>query len=161
MPACQHFNRKRFQDTNCRTFRNPDGSEKCEGTGKFFRGSDSIERNVGGLVLGCPTSIANGDGRAAPRLHLVQLGTGRENLESLAASGQEYLAPCCDRKVSAVIRSGRRGPAHGRGDCMALAPCKSGSTTSVSLLCGGRTVRFLFFKGKCWTSACAITAGMS
>jgi hypothetical protein len=25
--------------------------------------------------------IANGDGRAAPRLHLVQLGTGPENFE--------------------------------------------------------------------------------
>jgi hypothetical protein len=35
---------------NCRAFRNPDGSEKCEGTSKFFRRSDSIGRKVGGLV---------------------------------------------------------------------------------------------------------------
>jgi hypothetical protein len=36
---------------NCRVFRNPDGSEKFKGTSQFFRRSDSIERNVGGLVL--------------------------------------------------------------------------------------------------------------
>jgi len=36
---------------NCRAFRNPDGSEKCQVTSQFFRRSDSIERKVGGLVL--------------------------------------------------------------------------------------------------------------
>src|SRR5258706_14863769 len=44
---------------------------------------------------------------------------------------------------------------------MALAPYKSGTTKSVPLLCEGRTVRFPFFKGRCWTSVCAILLALA
>jgi hypothetical protein len=113
------------------------------------RFSRELAAFISNVFLGCPTSIANGDGRAAPRLIECNLEPVGGILSCLSrASRQKYLATCCDRKVSSVIRSTYWGPAHGRGHCMALAPYKPGTTKSVPLLCEGRTVRFLFFKGR-------------
>src|SRR5258706_9058701 len=44
---------------------------------------------------------------------------------------------------------------------MALAPYKSGTTKSVPLLCEGRTVRFPFFKGRCWASVYPILVALA